>query len=114
MECKLVFTGGINASGEFVSEGRNFLLDYFLDGDACSLEYKNGVLTQRRRGSVSLRLEFIEGCESECVIGEGELGGKLPLFCEKLQINGRGGGVDISLEYLLGGEKYALDINIIY
>ena len=69
MKCRLGFSGGEQVSGDLIFENGNFTVKYILDGDLCSLEYKNGVLVQRRRGSVCLTLEFEEDCESKCVIG---------------------------------------------
>lgn len=114
MKCRLGFSGGEQVSGDLIFENGNFTVKYILDGDLCSLEYKNGVLVQRRRGSVCLTLEFEEDCESKCVIGGGELRGELPVFCERLKVSVLDGRVYIFLEYLLDGEKTALDINIIY
>lgn len=112
MKCKLSFSGGLTAIGEYDGSGEDFTVFYSLDGDSCELRYRGGRLSETRRGAVPLRISFVRGGSSECLIGSGELTGTLPVFCRRLDVLRGKKGVHIALDYDLGGEKRELAILI--
>lgn len=72
MKCKVNITygessaGGYECNGELKFENGGFSLDYVFDGDKCKLCFDGNVLTQTRRGKMSVDVTFINGKQSVC------------------------------------------------
>ena len=84
MKCLVTLDNGkseaFTSKGELNLGAGGFGLFYELDGDKCFLSYANGVLTQERRGGVSMKMVFAQGRETECFLGEGGLSGKFTVY----------------------------------
>lgn len=112
MKCEVKFSDGTKSYGIAEVGEKDFAVYYKLDNDDCSLVYKNGALSQRREGSLSLYMEFIEGSETALEIG-GELSGFIPIYCEELKITHDCGFI-IYLKYKLGEEEKETVITVKY
>ena len=114
MKCLVTLDNGkseaFTSKGELNLGAGGFGLFYTLDGDKCFLNYVNGVLTQERRGGVSMKMVFAQGRETECLLGEGGLSGKFTVFTEKIRIKNDDKSVEVTLDYICAGEKITLHI----
>ncbi|MDE6667322.1 MAG: DUF1934 domain-containing protein, partial [Clostridia bacterium] len=102
--------GYFTAKGELNFGEAGFELFYDLDGDKCTLSYKNGEIVQERRGSVPILMRFKEGQETACILQMGASSGSFSVFTNKIQIKNDEKSVEIKLNYTCGGENTDLEI----
>lgn len=114
MKCTVAFDGGNGAFGtvgelKFFDGG--FRLDYFLDGDECSIEYADGKLVQRREGALNLKMVFSAGKITRCEIIDGGMRGEFKVFTESLIVSTTQTSVNVELGYLLSEDMTKLQIS---
>lgn len=92
------------------SEGDCTRIVYDLDGDDCEFVLRPGRAEQLRRGAASMRISFVPGCRTACVLGEEGLRGGFPVRTLKLHAMVGAKGADVRIEYLSGedGERVSV------
>lgn len=102
----------VSTFGEILTTEDSVGLKYTLNSDECSLSYKDGRVTQERKGSQNLRLEFCEGRKTFCTIGSGSMTGSFDILTRSIKFFSGKGGFKLKLEYNSGtdGEKISLSL----
>lgn len=98
--------------GEFVRTAYGFVLSYKFEGDDCRLLYDGKTLTHEKGGEIPVKIDFCESERTECRIGEGTLLGTVEVATRSLAVNERGGGIEVSVDYLLGEDEMRIDISV--
>lgn len=94
-----------------ISEG-SAVIYYSLDGDDCTLFLSPDRAEQTRKGGVNIRLSFVEGGNTACVIGDDDLRGGYGIFTERLNCMVRNFGVNAVIEYLSGEDREHVSLKI--
>ncbi len=116
MNCKVTIygsndSGAVHSDGELRFCGSGFELKYFIGEDRCSLVAAGGTVTQSRRGEVDMDITFAKGKNTVCMLLSGELTGSIPVRTEALVIRKSEAGVDVYIDYFLGGAKINLRLS---
>ena len=73
---------------------------YPLNGDGCELTVRaDGSVTQTRRGSINIEMEFVRGEKTFCRISDGAFCGEFPVFCESAEFAKDEKGYNLKLRY---------------
>lgn len=118
MNCKVTIYGSRDADavfsdGELVFDGRGFELKYNIGEDRCCLSYSGGTVTQSRRGNVNTDITFARGKNTICMLLSGELTGGVPVKTEFLSVVQSDGGVEVYIDYYLGGARINLNLSAV-
>lgn len=105
--------GGKHVLGEFARTPNGFDLAYEFGGDGCRLLYDGVTLTHKKGGEIPVEIDFREGEETVCVIGDKNLAGSVNVVTRALTIKDCGGEIVVSVDYLFGGDRSAIDISVI-
>lgn len=115
MKCFVTIDSGkagvVSSAGELCANAEGFELFYTIDGDECFLNCSGGVLTQKRRGKVDLKMIFAQGKHTQCYLGEGGLSGAFTVFTDRLRVRSDEKSAEVLLGYILGKEKFNLRIS---
>ncbi len=116
MNCKVKIYGPrdvepVFSDGELIFDDRGFELRYFIGEDRCSLSASGGVVTQSRRGNADMDITFSKGKNTVCMLLSGELTGGIPVKTNELSITKSGRGVEVYIDYFLGGANRILNVS---
>ena len=114
-KCKISFdrNGEVTKlEGRICAYEKGFKINYFSEGDTCSVVYDGEKLVQSRRGNVNFEMTFSENERSYFVLGEGGACGKLEIITKRLKVTGGNNKKIIALNYILGegGEEVNLTL----
>ena len=87
-------------------------IEYELEGDRCVFTLRPERAEQVRRGGVNIRLSFVEGGKTSCIIGDEALRGGYEIYTVRLscRIGARGAAADI--QYLSGGDGERITLRL--
>ncbi len=113
MLCNVTIYGSKDAApvfsqGELNFDNSGFELKYKIGEDRCTLCANGSTITQSRRGGANMDITFSKGKNTVCVLLSGELTGSVPVKTDELKIFKSHSGVEIYIEYYLGGAKINL------
>lgn len=78
-------TNTVYAKGRVLKTESDISFDYVLDGDKCTLTYKDNKAVQSRRGKQNITMTFQKGENSECILESGGFSGAFTVFTHDLQ-----------------------------
>ena len=81
---------------------------YEVDGDSCTLSYKDGIVTQQRLGEQNITITFQEGIKTYFMLKSGGFSGSYDIFTHRLNFNAGSAEYLLRLEYLNGDEPVKL------
>ena len=87
-------------------------VEYNLDGDACTFTLRPGRAEQVRKGGVNLRMTFVPGQKTACIIGDEALRGGYAIFTSRLDCTVGSLGVNAELEYFSGEDKERIVVKL--
>ncbi len=85
---------------------------YQLEGDDCSFSFSNGRAEQVRKGGVNVRISFVQGSKTVCVLGDENLRGGYGVFTQKLSCVVKPHGVTAVIEYLSGDDREKITVKL--
>lgn len=85
---------------------------YQMDGDDCVLTFFQGRVEQLRRGSVNIKLSFVCGQTTACIIGDENLRGGYKIYTTALVATVKQLGVNARIEYLSGEDREHICVKI--
>lgn len=85
---------------------------YVLDGDECAFTYSRGRAEQTRKGSVNIRMSFVCGRRTACILGEGGLSGGYPVFTDRLDCLIRERGFMARIDYRSGNDGERVTVSL--
>ena len=113
MLCDVTISGSkdaekIRSKGELTYYDNGFELRYKIAEDRCVLTARGSTVTQSRRGDINTDITFNKGKSTVCMLLSGELTGSIPVRTCDLKIVKGECGVNVSIDYFLGGAKILL------
>lgn len=113
MICKVTLKGAddtetVYSEGDIEFTPNGFDLSYFISNDRCVLSARGATVTQSRRGEVNTDITFAKGKSTICMLLSGELTGSIPVETTDLDIIKGSKGVQVKIDYFLGGAKIKL------
>ena len=85
---------------------------YKFDGDDCTLTFSGDRIEQLRRGEVNVKISFVCGQNTVCVIGDESLRGGYKVFTTRLEATVRSLGVNARIDYLSGDDGERVSVKI--
>lgn len=98
--------------GRMHVEGGCARIEYALDGDDCTLFLTPRRIEQTRRGEVNIKLSFVCGSETACILGEGGAHGGYAIFTERLSCLVGSKGASAEIDYLSGDDREKIKVKI--
>ena len=110
--CGRGWTDKKTADGLLTEDKDGVKLFYEIDGDECTLTYKNGKAVQKRQGEQFVEIAFEQGQRTSCTVGSGGLSGSYEVFTNKLNFVSGKGGFKLSLEYTSGTDRELIKLTL--
>jgi uncharacterized beta-barrel protein YwiB (DUF1934 family) len=93
-------------------EGGAAFIDYKLDGDDCSLFVSSDRIEQTRKGNVNIKISFMRGEKTACIIGGEDLRGGYTVYTKSLLSSVGKFGCTAALSYLSGEDEEQISLKI--
>lgn len=98
--------------GEVTFASGETIINYTMDGDACTLKTDGVKAVQSRVGEQNIYIEFEEGKKTQCTFGSGSLSGSFEILTKKIKFVSGKGGVKLNLEYLSGNDEEPVSLTL--
>ncbi len=119
IDCRLVISSrGRGWKSDIVRPARMELgensarIEYELEGDSCLLVIGGGRAEHIRKGQTDIRMTFLQGSDTACILGGEAFRGGYKIFTVRLKSVVKSHGVSASIEYLSGGDMEPVTVNI--
>ena len=87
-------------------------VEYKIDGDDCTFELCPARAEQVRRGSVNIRMAFVPGGKTACILGDDDIRGGYDIFTTRLDCTIKSHGFNAVIEYLSGDDRERICVKL--
>ncbi len=100
----------VTSDGDIIFSDLAAVVNYEIDGDKCTLVYRDGLLEQRRNGSQNLHVTFREGSVTSLEIGSGGVCGSYRVYTKNIKYLSGKGGIRLTLGYESGEDREGITL----
>lgn len=112
ISCGNKWESNISCRGRIKILGDSAVVHYAIDGDECTLILSQDRIEQVRKGSVNIRISFVEGGKTACILGDENLRGGYEVFTSRLSCTVKKFGAVARIEYLSGEDKERITLSV--
>ena len=102
----------ISCCGRMKISDNSAVICYSMDGDECTLSLSPGRIEQVRKGSTNIRISFVEGGKTACILGDELLRGGYEVFTSRLSCIIKKFGAVARIEYLSGEDRERITLSV--